>query len=202
MNIRGFPNIVFVGKMGSGKTTATNTLIAMGEEVAPVPYRKLTIAAPLKRICAEIWGPEEGAKREKLQSLGVAVRDIDVDAWANVAAREAQKINGGSFAERMSAPSSPAAAFVCDDCRFPNEVDILRGEGAVFVKIECDRNVRVARLKANGRLQDESQLEHISETALDNVGFKPDYVIDNTSITPTELHAELIEIINKERGRK
>lgn len=170
------PNIAFCGKAGSGKTTCAEIL---RDELG---YTPVSFAGLLKGVAALIWDERARTDRDKLQRLGVAVRDIDPDAWVNATLREVASYTDGR-------------SWVNDDLRFPNEYWALKEAGWVIVRVVADRPMRVLRLRANGKLQDESQLEHVSETALDDL--QPDYWLHNhTDIF--DLHDDLAEILDKE----
>lgn len=167
------PNIALLGKAGAGKDLAAASLRgAYG-------YNRSAFADKLKDVAASIWGETARTNREYLQQLGVAVREIDNDAWVNAIV--------------LTNPS------VVTDVRFPNEVRALLGHGFVTVKVVADRGTRLNRLVANGKLQDEAQLDHVSETALD--GYTPDYVALNTG-TIEEFGHRLFEIVETERARR
>lgn len=185
----GFPDIALAGKAGAGKSTAADLLVELG-------YEKRSFAAPLKDIAAKLWGPDAGADRDKLQRLGVAVREIEEDTWANLL------IQTGAWDRmllRQQTGVFAPAPIVVDDLRFPNEYWALKAEGFVIVRLGADLNRRVDRLKANGKWQDERQLGHISETALDSVAY--DYEIANDG-NKDDLYDELVNILLKERRRR
>jgi dephospho-CoA kinase len=133
--------------MGTGKSTAREYLQQIG-------YEWVSFAQPLKDIAAELWGEEARTDRGRLQALGMAVRNIDPDAWVNLALR------------KVDEATQPV---VIDDCRFPNEYWPLAERGFKFVKLYSTEPTRVARLMANGKLEDTSQLEHESEFAIDDL---------------------------------
>lgn len=141
------PHVAILGKAGAGKTTGAEYL------ARNYGYAILSFATLLKDVSAQIWGEDARKDREKLQRLGVAVREIDEDAWVNAALRSI----------RSDLP------VVVDDCRFPNEYWALRERGFVFVRVEAPEETRIDRLQRNGKLQDISQLNHVSETSLDDV---------------------------------
>ncbi len=165
------PNIALIGKAGAGKTTAAHALSTYG-------YTPLSIAGPLKRVAALIWGTAARTDRDKLQRLGVAVRGIDPDAWINL----------------LIARLDDESRVCVDDVRFPNEVAALKRAGFTFVRVNAARNERVRRLRANGKLQDESQLEHESETAIDDV--TPDFEANN-EWEKVDLQIDLLRILNE-----
>lgn len=173
------PNIAFIGKMGSGKTTAAQYLVRR------YGYEAVHMAAPLKRIAAELW-PENGDDRDRLQRLGIAVRRIDRDTWVDLAARTIDQLEG---------------PVVVDDCRFPNEYEALAERGFRFVEIICEETARVDRLMRIGRLQDHSQLRHESETALDDRALYP---VDATIYSRDDIDhtvAQLDGIMAREAAR-
>lgn len=150
------PDIAFIGRMGSGKTTAAEVLV--GE----YGYWRKGFAHVLRDVAHHIWGDESFHNRGLLQQLGVAVREIDENAWVNALMHKLDQISG---------------PVVIDDCRFPNEYWALKERGFVFVRVEADELFRVSRLLAIDKLQDHAQLEHVSETSLDDV--KPEYTVVN-----------------------
>jgi dephospho-CoA kinase len=164
------PHIAFIGRAGAGKTTAAELL------VKHFGYERLSFAAPLKVACGT------STNRTLLQDVGTGVRALHEDFWVNlfVATLHAE------FPERA----------VVDDCRFPNEVHRLKVEGFVIVRLWADRGTRVARLRANGKLQDEAQLEHISETELDGIPVK--HAITNNG-DPGYLLDRITTILNQEQ---
>jgi dephospho-CoA kinase len=184
MNAIEAPDIALIGKAGAGKTTAAEYL------VEKCGYRRLSFAAPLKEIAVRIWGKEAMTDRAKLQGLGVAVREIEEDSWCDMLTRQVRDLRAS-----VAGGTQP---FVVDDCRFPNEYWALKELGFVVVRIWAPRNARVVRLRGNGKLQDESQLEHVSETALDD--FSEDYDIAN-EFAPLVLQRQLRDIVLKEAAR-
>lgn len=155
------PNIAFVGKMGAGKTTAAEYVRA------EYGYTILRFAGLLKQVAQMIWGVGADRDREKLQRLGVAVRDIEENSWADAVFRDLDKMIG---------------PVVIDDCRFPNEYWGLKERGFHFVQITAPEALREDRLQRNGKLTDRAQLQHVSETALDDI-LEPDKTIINANTT-------------------
>lgn len=146
-------NIAFIGKAGAGKSTAAEFLEGAG-------YTRASFAQPLKDIAAMIWGDEARKDRTKLIGLGMAVRSVDPDAWANLLVKQL--------------PPDPV---VIDDCRFENEYWALKAEGFVFVRVTADEDKRLRRLQANGKPITVEQMQSPSECELDP--FSVDYNISN-----------------------
>jgi hypothetical protein len=147
-------DICFIGKAGAGKSTAAEFLEGAG-------YTRCSFAAPLKDIAAQIWGEEARADRSKLIGLGMAVREIDPDAWANLLLREQVHYFGT----------------VIDDCRFGNEYWPLKAAGFVFIRVQAEEGERVRRLQGNGKEITVEQMQSASECELDDV--PADYYISN-----------------------
>lgn len=170
------PNIALIGHAGAGKTTCAEIL----NEIAD--YRTYSFAEPLKDVAAQLWGSEARKDRGKLQGLGVAVREIEADTWADLLLARTAGVQG---------------RVVVDDCRFPNEYHRLREAGFRILKVHANHNTRLSRLRTNGKLQHESQLEHVSETSLD--GYSAEAVIFNISDRDA-LAYQLAEFLNRVRS--
>lgn len=193
------PNIAVIGKMGAGKSTLADLLIEHWG------YRRLSFAAKLREVAVSIWGESARNDRAKLQGLGVAVREIDEDAWVNAAMQTMQNYRRGlhlvgADSDEVMRDMERPMRFVIDDCRFPNEYQVLREQGFVFVQIEADETVRIDRLQRNGKLTDVSQLNHVSETALD--GYSADYKIVNNESDTFDLLEAARGVIYKEVGAR
>lgn len=175
------PDFAFIGKAGAGKTTASDMLVGYFH------YTPFSFATPLKTIAGQLWGEKARKDRDKLQRLGVAVREIEQDTWVNLLLKDRENL----------VPDGPV---VVDDCRFENEFTALGAAGFVFIRIEAPREQRIDRLRANGKLTDEAQLDHVSETALDHV--TPDFVIWNDEPNNADQFLEqIISILNREARR-
>lgn len=179
--LRELPSIAISGKAGAGKTTAAGILENAG-------YQSVSIADPLKDIAEEVWGVGARKDRDILQPLGQRIRQMDEDAWSNLAIRRMQEAGLGVSGK----------LFVIDDLRFPNEYHALRTEGFIVVRIEARTELRIVRLQNNGKLQNAEQLGDISETALDDAEF--DYVIENNG-TWSEFVKLVLDMLRKERAR-
>lgn len=193
------PNFAVMGKMGAGKTSIAEIL------EQDYGYQRLSFAAELKRIAVDLFGPDALTNRKLMQDLGRYMREIDPMVWVNKALSHLVRFDGDvprlpirveTFRPRELRESF--APVVVDDLRFPNEFHALRKEGFVILNVEAHRNQRVNRLKAIAKLQDESQMEDISETALD--GAIVDYTLTNTT-TLVELRNLVQTVVAREVRR-
>ncbi|MEU2366792.1 hypothetical protein ABZ616_39615 [Streptomyces noursei] len=185
------PHIALVGKARSGKDTVAQLLVrhagftrlAFADELKAALVR----LNPLVVSCCcykehrlkdalEHHGGWEGAKalgevRRLLQEHGQAVRDRDPDFWVRPVL--AQVRHGSEW---------PMPCVVAD-ARYANELDALRAEGAVVVRVERP-----------GAGLDGDAGTHPSELELD--GITPDHVLHNTG-TLSELRDSVRALFNK-----
>lgn len=160
------PNIALIGKAGAGKDTVAQVLI----ERFRLGYQRVALADPLKDIASILWGPDARTDRTKLQQLGVKVREIEESTWVDLLLRHIDRLQRESLRKQR---------FVVTDCRFPNEYRALREAGFLMIGVHAPRQLRIDRLRRNGKLQDEAQLDHPSETALDGSEFGVSWSILN-----------------------
>lgn len=152
--------IALCGKMGAGKSHVAELLEGLG-------YRRLHFASPLKRAAAEL---DPNPSRELLQALSEVTRRVEPHPLVEQMRRLLESIT----ADRI----------VVDDLRFPDELLMLREAGFAVLMIDAPLEVRLERLRANGRLEDESQLYHASEVALDDYSLP---VVVNDVVSDDEL---------------
>ena len=137
--------VVFIGKLQSGKTTAANHLIVT------YGFTRVSFGDKLKEFASEIFGipledfynpeakiaplgfvPDPSGPYRKpitprlvLQHFGTeGCRYLDTDVWV-------KWVENGHF----KTTKSRGKKYVIDDCRFPNEQEMLRKHGAKFIKI-------------------------------------------------------------------
>lgn len=176
------PSIAFVGPAGSGKSTAAGLL------ADHYKYNRLSFAMPLKKVAGELWS-QPG--REEYQQLGEKVREIHEDTWCDLLEAQLRR----QLEIGMQSSPHGTVRFTVDDCRFPNEHEMLKGNGFKFIRLTCLRSVQTVRLTANGKWQDGEQLDHISEHALD--GVPTDAYIDTSDLDDFGLWAEVIVLLGK-----
>lgn len=175
------PNLAIIGGAGAGKSTLADYLARTHG------YTRLSFAGPLKDISVRLWGAHRGLSRERLQRLGVAVRDIDPDTWLDL------------FTTQLAGHEAMQLPTVVDDCRFPNEYEALKQRGFVFVRVQAGTADRVDRLTAIGRLDDPEQLMHESEQHQGS--FAHDYSIYNSQGYQELAYTELEGVLDREARR-
>lgn len=176
--------IAFAGRKQSGKTSACEFVsnLYYGHHTGNVKI--YNFADPLKQLCINVlglthsqcYGPDESKNervncyrnycpdnsgqmtaREVMQYVGTDVfRKMQHNVWSDATIRLIQK-------------ESPSLALIAD-CRFPNEVEAVKNNGGVVIKLNRDLYTS----------------EHASEKALDEDMYDQsnfDLVIDNHDIS-------------------
>ncbi|MGZ6854413.1 MAG: AAA family ATPase [Mycobacteriaceae bacterium] len=189
MTVEGYPadlpHIALIGKAGAGKDTVADLLRTRFR----LGYQRVALADPLKDIASILWGPDARTDRDKLQKLGVAVREIHESTWVDLLLKNINR-------EARHAPNGRVQRFVVTDVRFPNEFRALKEAGFMMLRVYANEPTRIDRLRRIGKLQDEVQLRHASETALDGGEFYADWVLTNES-TEDDLVAQLTTILRR-----
>jgi len=152
--------ICIAGKARNGKDTGGVFLKEAlgGSKCVIVHYADL-----LKFICKQYFGwngEKDEYGRTLLQVVGTdKVRRKDPDYWVRFVKSLSELFDG------------EWDYMVIPDCRFPNEIDKLKGGNNQVISIKIERDGFTSPLTAE-------QQQHLSETALDNyAGF--DYIVKN-----------------------
>ena len=153
--------IAIAGKMGSGKSALANELArALGA-------RRVSFATKVREVVRDLYGPGNEKNRHLMTGVGMGLRAVDADTWVN--------------AVRRTVARYPDASWVLDDLRFPNELNALRADGWVVVRLAVDAETRSERIlrrcggDADAARGQEAYAGHASETALD---LTPDFAFD------------------------
>jgi len=171
------PNIMLLGRRGSGKTTIADQL------VTDHGYFKVSLANPLKDIVVGQISPlplDKQVHTHLLQEVGAVFRGYDVDHWCKQLAK-------------TIASSGHTTGIVCDDARFPNEVNFFRNTFKT-VKLILKDNIRRARV--HGRdgttIEVQRRLEaDVSETSCDAV--VPDLTVLNDTADIAKTASSILE---------
>lgn len=106
----------------------------------------------------------QGKQRENLQLLGNGMRELDPFVWIKALWCQIQK--------------DDIEKFVVTDCRFINEFNEFN-KCCVSIFVDCTHSNRLERLKERDTFVNDKLLSDISETELDSLKDKCDYVINN-----------------------
>lgn len=194
MGINYYSHVCFSGKMGSGKTTASEYL------VNTYKYTRLSFAGALKEIvnylekcgspflttCYTAWN-FGGLDVFTFFTFWQVLRETQLIPPEFPKPRRRLQFLGNSIRDRISknfwvdiiqrklraSQFDPKIKFVIDDARYPNEVQLLRAYNFLDVFIVCKDTTRLSRLKALYGITDinDSRLYAESEVALDDFVF-------------------------------
>jgi hypothetical protein len=201
---------VFTGKKASGKTTAANYIVDVFNDQPTYNngrVEKLSFAGPLKDFCInalglrslQCWGEDKEKNTETRfmwESLVPSLREKFGKSSGPVLAREILQIVGTDVfrnhfcdtvwveAAVLETERSKADVVVFDDARYPNELEALKKQGAVIIRM----------LRSNAPVGD----THISECALDSYPMENyNYVIgpdvEGIEAVRREMHQILIK---------
>ena len=161
--------IALSGKQLSGKDTVADYLCNN------YGFKKESFAKPIKELAKSYFGlshedvyynkPDKA--RKVLQMIGNIGRLVDEDFWVDKTLREIHKHD-----TIMKEKGKEQRRFVISDLRFKHELEKLKKEGFITIRIEAPRDIREKR----GEL---SNGNDISETDLDEVVM--DYTFTNDS---------------------
>lgn len=142
------------------RATAADNLLKVDPEL-PVEFRELLVSTLFTAVHKN---PNEHSRSHSLPAVRTLQlygtdfrRQQDPDFWVKLAVQRAeQEISEGRFP-------------YFTDARFPNEVSGLSAIGGVSVRLDVSQEEQARRLlERDGRVPDPEELDHISETALDD----------------------------------
>jgi hypothetical protein len=165
------------GKIGAGKTTlahyiqqqaAVLSVLTPDNTVGDEQHRelkKVSFAENLRLIVSIMTGVDVEKTRSESDKA------VELKGWGLTVGQMLQKMGTGVGREihpdawvlSLFSTFDPAHSYwICDDVRFPNEADGIKARGGLLIRLEGDPGGVRARV---GQTRD---LDHISETALDN----------------------------------
>ncbi len=173
--------VAFAGKKGHGKSTAAK-LLAEGDDTCIISF-----AAPLKRICNDLYGIPDGAEKEVIvPHLGVTPRQIyqvfGTDAIRDTMFKQLPQLKLTNpwvykAEQAIIARGQSTKPILIDDCRFEDEVKMLRKHGFTIVQI--------VRFDAN-----KSEDKHASE-----MGCDCDALVVNNGQSTSQLDKDIREVL-------
>jgi hypothetical protein len=185
--------IAFAGRKQSGKTTSAEFVKTLFDSMSAGGSEIYNFADPLKLLCIDIlgldynqcygkdedknqlvdcyWDNNQLTAREVLQIVGTDMfRTMQKNVWSSATIRRIRKEN-------------PELAIIAD-CRFPNEVDVIKNAGGLVIKL--NRNPYNS--------------QHQSEIALDKDKFDQsifDLIIDNHNMNIIEQNKNIYDFLKK-----
>ena len=136
--------IAVSGKMAAGKTTLTNLIQQHHELQQPITSddyfngafttsERLSIAAPVKEVAKNYFlMPEDYKDRPLLQKIGQKFREIRPSVWIDLMIHKSRTLT------QQYKSNKTEGCLVCDDVRFPNEVDALKADGWFVIRLDKD----------------------------------------------------------------
>lgn len=114
----------------------------------------------------------DGKQRKHLQALGNGIRSLFADFWIVVLKNKLIRDNPDKY--------------IVTDCRYQNELDMLKGLDVgdpsfnVSIFISANKKERIKRMKQRDGSCDETRLNDVSETSVDELKSQCDFVINNS----------------------
>jgi dephospho-CoA kinase len=174
--------IAVTGEIRSGKDTVCEYI----QEQYP-KMEKLYFAEGIREII-ERYFPESMANGQKprkhYQDIGQFMRTIDIDVWVNQVNDKYRYLNRWRNIED----------FICTDLRQPNEYEWLKKNGFTVIKVECEPELRIERMKASGDKFEMQDLVHPVEQQIK--ALPSDYIISNNT-TLADLYEQVDFILNE-----
>jgi len=147
-----YKNVAFIGPLQGGKTTMAKFL---AERYA---YRRVSFADALREEVAAACAKEPGEDQIFLREM-VTIGRKDfwrpiLQWWGTELRRE--RFSYDYWIDRMAEKLDlhPDQRFVIDDCRFPNEYDMLLDRGFVIVRVLPNAGPTVALAKAESHVSE------------------------------------------------
>lgn len=183
---------VLLGKMRSGKDTIAEYAIDK------YGFTRFAFGDGIREVCRLLF-PEQmkdGNKpRSLLQNVGQSMRQIDNDVWVNRCFNDIKNERWKATKAMGSDVLNP----IITDLRQPNEYDKCKREGFIFIKVQCDEDIRLKRILEKNDNFDKKDLRHETELHIDT--FEYDYLINNDG-SLEDLYRQFDEIIAIEKDMK
>jgi len=191
--------IAISGKMCSGKTTLLDMItdyhdveVCSGgadQDILQVAER-FSLADPVKEVARRYFRmPEDYKDRSLLQKIGQQFRDIEPMVWINLLIDRADEYESIQDSLEAADGASMKGCAICDDVRFPNEVEALKEAGWITIRLDVDaeeRKTRLQRVYGDDWENHWTNRNEVSETALDNSDFNWDFVLKNPTYSDLE----------------
>jgi len=184
--------IAISGKMGSGKTTLANELMHQFNTGYNGQSSMASLGGAVKKVAYNYFlMPPNVKDRSLLQQIGQQFRNIKETVWVDLMLNDVQGLKDSTSIELC----------ICDDVRFQNELETLRADGWLTIRLTVDEPEQKRRLESAYADEWTTHWEHrneISETDLDNVN-NFDMTLHNLELELVPHNAsEILELITSE----
>jgi dephospho-CoA kinase len=168
--------ICITGKARSGKDTISDYL------VEKYNFKKFSFANGLKIMSSNLFPNEfkEGKPRKLLQDVATITKEIDKDIWINYCFREIKE------------NTISRDHIVISDLRSRDELEKVVEEGFCILKVQSNPEIIMKRIEERRDKFNLSDLNHHSETALDE--FPYDFLLENNG-SFEELYEQVDQVI-------
>jgi dephospho-CoA kinase len=156
------------GKIGSGKDTACDIIISHDPT-----WTRVAFADKLKKIVSILTNQEEVTRYDKIKYTKVSEEYTIGQLYQIVGTGMKELINNNIWIKSLFTDPSLPTKIIVSDVRFPEEARAIEDKGGIILRIIGDP------LQIRRNNLDKRNLEHISETALDDYPFK--YTVNNSS---------------------
>ena len=143
------------GQMCSGKTTIANYIVSKDKS-----YYITSFAKKLKEIAKDLFGMEN-KDRKLLIDIGKKMREIDKDVWVNYTIKENNNYQN----------------IIIDDVRYLNEINKLKENNWVIIKLIISEKLQLERLKITYPNSWEKHYKHIKDNS-ENINSISDSLFD------------------------
>lgn len=162
--------IAISGKMGSGKTTLTNEILRQLQDLN-LQGQRLSLADPVKEVARNYFlMPAHEKDRALLQKIGQQFRAIRASVWIDL---------------MMARAENEEVVYLCDDIRFKNELEAVKQDGWISIRLEVSESEQKRRIQAaygdSWNLHWQNRNE-ISETNLDGCDTSFDRVLTDLNL--------------------
>lgn len=143
--------IGILGEIRAGKDTFTNLLIQELDGKAVTMAFSEGIHKVIREYMPDLY--EKGKPREALQEIGQTFRKYNSSVWID----KLFNSHKYKFADKNG------LNIIVTDVRQLNEVERLKEEGFILIKVIADRGIRLERARQAGDLFTEDMFEHETE---------------------------------------
>lgn len=122
--------IGIVGPMCSGKSSLAKYIMTYYEIKYNIKFHKESFAGKVYELAYDIFNMKM-KDRELLQKIGTKMREIDINCWVNYTIKKS--LNNENT--------------IIDDGRYLNEIDAMKNNGFLLIRINIDKDLQISRIK-------------------------------------------------------